>query len=200
VSSYAAPSLKTTAEFNVFLSQALDEAERDPAMLEFLRPQLERISNLVPAKINAAPARSLVTTPHPPKTLALIAAGDALVEAMDMQIKRETGEFHIPQPTAKHLWDEAQTKWKAAVSMGLPDGLYREATNAERSQRIENALQAVDAWREGEDPPSMLAALLADAMHYADAHELDWGTVIHLAAQHHRAEIDEDVDATVDGP
>lgn len=31
-----------------------------------------------------------------------------LLNAMDMQEKRESEEFHIPQKTAKAIWDEAK--------------------------------------------------------------------------------------------
>jgi len=33
-----------------------------------------------------------------------------LLSAMEMQEKRETGEFHITQPVAKQIWDEAKDK------------------------------------------------------------------------------------------
>jgi hypothetical protein len=31
-----------------------------------------------------------------------------LLDAMDMQEKRETGEFHITQESAKYIWDSAK--------------------------------------------------------------------------------------------
>lgn len=40
----------------------------------------------------------------------------ALLNAMEMQEKRETGAFHIPQHTARPIWDEAKAKGIAALS------------------------------------------------------------------------------------
>lgn len=40
----------------------------------------------------------------------------ALLDAMEMQEKRETGEFHIPQKTARAIWDEAKAKGFAALA------------------------------------------------------------------------------------
>jgi hypothetical protein len=37
----------------------------------------------------------------------------ALIEVMNMQDKRETGEFHIPANTAKHMWDKAYQSGEA---------------------------------------------------------------------------------------
>ena len=45
----------------------------------------------------------------------LEAAITQLVSAMEMQEGRELGEFHIPQPTAKHIWDEAKATAAAAL-------------------------------------------------------------------------------------
>lgn len=36
--------------------------------------------------------------------------------AMDMQEKRETEEFHIGQPTARHIWDEARKQGGEALA------------------------------------------------------------------------------------
>jgi hypothetical protein len=59
----------------------------------------------------------------------LIAAAPELLEAlrsclsaMDMQEKRETEEFHIPQHSAWHIWSEAKTKADAAISRCEQDG------------------------------------------------------------------------------
>jgi hypothetical protein len=41
---------------------------------------------------------------------------------MDMQEKRETEEFHIPQHSAWHIWSEAKTKADAAISRCEQDG------------------------------------------------------------------------------
>ena len=37
-------------------------------------------------------------------------------EAMDMQERRETGESHIPQTTARHIWDQARAGAKKALA------------------------------------------------------------------------------------
>lgn len=43
----------------------------------------------------------------------------ACLGAMHMQVMRETEQFHIPQPTAKVIWNEAVDKgYKALVDAG----------------------------------------------------------------------------------
>lgn len=38
------------------------------------------------------------------------------VSAMEMQVGRETGDLHIPQPTAKKIWDDALLPAQAALT------------------------------------------------------------------------------------
>lgn len=46
----------------------------------------------------------------------LITDGNRLDSAMDMQEKRETGEFHLSQPAAKAVWVESRQLWCAALN------------------------------------------------------------------------------------
>lgn len=46
---------------------------------------------------------------------ALLAACEEALETMRMQEKREREEFHIPQPTAKAIWDETIGQIEEAI-------------------------------------------------------------------------------------
>lgn len=57
----------------------------------------------------------------------LAEAAEGLLSAMEMQEKRETEEFHIPQETALFIWNEAKTAARAALALpysppGRPPG------------------------------------------------------------------------------
>lgn len=40
----------------------------------------------------------------------------ALIDAMEMQEGREAGEFHISQPVARGIWDDAKAKGYAVLN------------------------------------------------------------------------------------
>lgn len=46
----------------------------------------------------------------------LIALLRNCVSAMEMQVGRESGDLHISQPTAKHIWDEALEPARRAIT------------------------------------------------------------------------------------
>lgn len=46
----------------------------------------------------------------------LLAACEQLLEAMNMQLKRESEEVHIPQSTAMAIWDEAMASARIAIA------------------------------------------------------------------------------------
>lgn len=63
----------------------------------------------------------------------LAAALRGCIEAMEMQEKRETEEFHISRETARHIWDQSKSSARAALSPTSPE--------PSREQRLEAALR-----------------------------------------------------------
>jgi hypothetical protein len=53
---------------------------------------------------------------------AVAEAGAKLYNAMTMQEQRESGAFHIPQPSARRIWDEAKAAWEAAIAAQRKEG------------------------------------------------------------------------------
>lgn len=58
--------------------------------------------------------------PAPGAVDALTRAGNCLLSAMKMQEGRDSGDLHINQETAIHIWNEAKAAWKAALT---PDAI-----------------------------------------------------------------------------
>ena len=92
----------------------------------------------------------------------------------------------------------AQAGWdlnnKRCVVAGCPSAPAEpEETQEQRDgragvMRATEAIAAVDAYGVGADPAQDASDLIADLMHYAEHHGLDWGGLTVRAHRHYRAE------------